>query len=312
METKCNGTVATRPLHTPQGYGCELDAALEIPKLAAAWATTAPQMLVVDRGSIDFGGGARQMHPMPYNAGAHGSAEAYLTPEGSYQFQTDPKLPWETCLTMGPAWAFTNNSYQDNNYRSAGNIVSTLVDVIAKGGNLLLDVGPDEHGSLPAPAVQQLEKVGEWLTSHGIAVYDTTPLWPYTFNITRTNGTVPEPPRMPPQTDSNVTQLRLVRGGGLSNGDVVYIHVLLDLTEPCWRLPLPLPLPFVIDGGIDGSWPRGAVQSVSLVGEPAAQARIPFTMSPSKGLRLEEQPTARCLIASPHVATLAIVYGASR
>lgn len=301
--------MATRPLHTPQGYGCELDAALEIPKLAVTWAKIAPGMLVVDRGSIDFSGGARQMHPMPYNAGMQGNAEAYLTPEGSYQFKTDPKLPWETCLTMGPAWAFTNNSYQDNSYRSAGNVVSTLVDVIAKGGNLLLDVGPDEQGALPDPAVQQLKKVGEWLSSHGVAVYDTTPLWPYTFNITKANGSALEPPRTPPETDRNVTQLRLVRGAGLSNSDVVYIHVLLDSTEPCWRLPLPLPLPFVIDGGIDGTWPRGVVQSVILVGEPAEQARVPFVMSPSKGLRLEPASGAGCLTASPYVATLAIEYG---
>ena len=85
--------------HTPEGYGCKLDAALRIPEQAAAWAKLQPEMLVVDRGSIDFSVG-RQMHPMPYDGSHYGSAEAYVTPEGGYGFKTDPKIPWETCLTM--------------------------------------------------------------------------------------------------------------------------------------------------------------------------------------------------------------------
>lgn len=63
----------------------------------------------------------------------------------------------------------------------------TLVDVVAKGGNLLLDVGPDEHGQLPAPAVEQLELVGEWLGTHGVGVFGTEPVWPYVFNLTSTS-----------------------------------------------------------------------------------------------------------------------------
>ena len=65
--------------------GCKLDAALQIPELAAQWRKKQPDMLVVDRGSIDFSVG-RQMHPMPYDGAEFGSAEAYVTPEGSYGF----------------------------------------------------------------------------------------------------------------------------------------------------------------------------------------------------------------------------------
>ena len=98
METRCNDTVSTRPLHTPQGYGCKLDEALRIPEQAKRWRALQPDMLVVDRGSIDFSVG-RQMHPMPYDSDAYGSAEAYVTPEGSYGFLTDPKIPWYEMVT---------------------------------------------------------------------------------------------------------------------------------------------------------------------------------------------------------------------
>ena len=136
METRCNDTVASRPLHTPEGYGCKLDAALRIPEKAAAWKKINPDMLVVDRGSIDFSVG-RQMHPMPADRSAYGSAEAYVTPEGGYGFLTDPKIPWETCLTMGDSWAFTNNSYDTANvYKNASFVIESLVDVVAKGRNL--------------------------------------------------------------------------------------------------------------------------------------------------------------------------------
>ena len=102
----------------------------------------------------------------------YGSAEAYVTPEGGYGFLNDPKLPWETCLTMGDSWAFTNNTYDTHNvYKNASNVVQTLVDVVAKGGNLLMDIGPDEHGLFPRPAVQAMEEVGAWLDVHGEAIY---------------------------------------------------------------------------------------------------------------------------------------------
>ena len=56
---------------------------------------------------------------------------------------------------------------------NASHVIESLVDVVAKGGNLLLDIGPDEHGKLPAPAVASMEEVGRWLGIHGEAIYDS-------------------------------------------------------------------------------------------------------------------------------------------
>ena len=74
-----------------------------------------------------------------------------LTRKASALQLTDPKLPWETCLTMGDSWAFTNNSYDKSaRYMNATKVIQSLVDVVAKGGNMLLDIGPVRLLVLPA------------------------------------------------------------------------------------------------------------------------------------------------------------------
>ena len=64
---------------------------------------------------------------------------------------------------------------------NASHVIESLVDVVAKGGNLLLDIGPDEHGELPAPAVASMEEVGRWLAIHGEAIYDSGATRPHVF-----------------------------------------------------------------------------------------------------------------------------------
>ena len=54
-----------------------------------------------------------------------------------------------------------------------------LCDVVAKGGNLLLNVGPDADGNLPAEALERMEAIGQWLDKNGHAIYSTRPLYPY-------------------------------------------------------------------------------------------------------------------------------------
>ena len=54
-----------------------------------------------------------------------------------------------------------------------------LCDVVAKGGNLLLNVGPDADGNLPREALQRMEAIGKWLEKNGYAIYGTRPLYPY-------------------------------------------------------------------------------------------------------------------------------------
>jgi alpha-L-fucosidase len=78
-------------------------------------------------------------------------------------------------MTLGDSWSFV----PEDKYKSARTIVNMLVDVVAKGGNFLLNVGPDGNGELPPVAIQRLREIGEWMKINGDAIYSTRPIAPY-------------------------------------------------------------------------------------------------------------------------------------
>ncbi len=83
--------------------------------------------------------------------------------------------PWETCMTMGDSWSYVPSDH----YKSTTQLIHMLADVVAKGGNLLLNVGPDAQGNLPPQALERMEQIGVWLSANGRAIYATRPLYPY-------------------------------------------------------------------------------------------------------------------------------------
>ena len=110
---------------------------------------------------------------------AGGPCENVITPE-----QTVPKtpiaVPWESCITISDAigkhwWGY----HFEDEYKSVRQIVHTLIDVVAKGGNLALNVGPQPDGRLPHQAVARIEALGAWLKVNGEAIYETRPLPPF-------------------------------------------------------------------------------------------------------------------------------------
>lgn len=102
------------------------------------------------------------------------SCENVITPEQCVP--EDPVLvPWESCITLADYWSY----HYDDGYKSVHEIIHLLVDVVAKGGNLALNVGPMPDGRLPYPAVQRLEAIGEWLGKNGAAIYATRVMAPY-------------------------------------------------------------------------------------------------------------------------------------
>ena len=103
-----------------------------------------------------------------------GRYENYRTPEKQVPDTLLP-YPWETCMTMGDSWSYVPN----DNYKSATQLIHMLVDVVSKGGNLLLNVGPDADGRLPEEAVSRMKEIGAWLKVNGEAIYGTRPLYPY-------------------------------------------------------------------------------------------------------------------------------------
>jgi alpha-L-fucosidase len=80
---------------------------------------------------------------------------------------------WETAATLNAAWGYTKK--EKDKARTAEDICFSLVDVASKGGNYLLNVGPDADGVVPLPQQETLRKAGEWLKFNGEAIYGAGP-----------------------------------------------------------------------------------------------------------------------------------------
>ena len=93
------------------------------------------------------------------------------TPEQFVPATGFPGRNWETCMTMNDTWGFKS---KDNHWKSAKEIVQTLIDIVSKGGNYLLNVGPTSEGLVPQPSVERLAEIGKWMKINGDAIYGTT------------------------------------------------------------------------------------------------------------------------------------------
>ncbi|MGW5430478.1 alpha-L-fucosidase [Streptomyces sp. NPDC004059] len=103
-----------------------------------------------------------------FNARMLGEGD-YATPEQGAPI-VPPDGPWELCLTINDSWGY---QHHDHNHKSVSQLVRTFTETIGGGGNLLLDVGPMEDGTIPQPQVERLEALGEWIRRHAEAVYGT-------------------------------------------------------------------------------------------------------------------------------------------
>ncbi|MBO0798687.1 MAG: alpha-L-fucosidase, partial [Blastocatellia bacterium] len=99
--------------------------------------------------------------------------------KGDYRSTGDNRIPdqvvpgvWEVPATINDTWGY--KSY-DQNWKQPAEIVFKLVDIVSKGGNYLLNVGPTSEGVIPQPSVEILRKVGQWLKVNGEAIYGASP-----------------------------------------------------------------------------------------------------------------------------------------
>lgn len=127
--------------------------------------------------------------------------------------------PWEESRGMGRSYGY-NRAENINHYRSSKELVHELIDVVSRGGNLLLNVGPTADGRIPVIMQERLRDIGSWLQINGEAIYGTRP---WAGNGLPTTGNPP-----------NVRYTR--------KGDDLYAH-LLEWPDGELALPVPEPRP---------------------------------------------------------------------
>ena len=93
------------------------------------------------------------------------------TPEQEIPATGTPGWDWETCMTMNDTWGFKKD---DHNWKSTEDLIHKLVDIVSKGGNFLLNVGPTAKGEIPQPSIQRLAEIGRWMEINNQSIYGTT------------------------------------------------------------------------------------------------------------------------------------------
>ena len=97
-----------------------------------------------------------------------GPHQNYLTPEQHIP-ETGLPYPWETCMTMSGSWSYTPNDV----YKPTNELIEKLVDIVSKGGNYLLNIGPSPEGEFAPVAYERLAEIGEWMKINSEAIYGT-------------------------------------------------------------------------------------------------------------------------------------------
>lgn len=97
-------------------------------------------------------------------AGDYGTPEQRIPAIGE-------KKDWETCMTINNDWGYNAT---DHDFKSVHTLLFNLADIVSKGGNYLLNVGPTDEGVIPQPEVDRLAAMGAWLKVNGEAIYGTS------------------------------------------------------------------------------------------------------------------------------------------
>jgi len=131
------------------------DQEIDMPRIAAMARSLQPGLIIVDRA-------------------VEGRYQNYRTPEQEIP-DRPPDHVWETCMTMATSWSYVAT----DTYKPTSQLIHYLVEIVAKGGNLLLNIGPGPEGELPPESLDRLAGIAAWMKVNGGAIHGTRAVFPY-------------------------------------------------------------------------------------------------------------------------------------
>ncbi len=117
---------------------------------------------------------AKQPGTIVVDRAVEGPYQNYITPENRIPEHMIP-YPWESPMIAGGSWSWIKKP----NYVSTRKAVHMLLDIVSKGGNLLLNIAPSPLGEFDEGAYELLEGIGQWMDVNSEAIYETRPIAPY-------------------------------------------------------------------------------------------------------------------------------------
>ena len=111
-------------------------------------------------------GSLAECNPTPYH-GDFVTPERIIPPTGILDAEGNP-LAWESCITMNDNWGYCST---DTNYKPSSLLIHKLVECVSKGGNLILNVGPDATGRFPEQSCAILKEIGAWMARNSQSIY---------------------------------------------------------------------------------------------------------------------------------------------
>lgn len=112
-------------------------------------------------------GSLAECKPNPYH-GDFVTPEKMIPPQGIQDVNGDAMV-WEACVTMNNNWGYC---YSDHAYKPASLLIKKLVECVSKGGNMILNVGPDGEGSFPRESLDILQQIGKWMKVNSESIYN--------------------------------------------------------------------------------------------------------------------------------------------